>query len=161
VVVPHGVLFRGGSEAVIRRRLIEENLLDGVVGLPANLFYGVGIPAALLFFRRGKTDDSIFFIDARREFEKGKNQNRLRNEDLDRIVAIWRERVDVSRYARQATLADVAANGFSLNMPLYVDTSEEESAIDLVAVRTEISRLEHELVAARAELSAALAELGA
>ena len=160
VVVPHGVLFRGGSEGVIRRRLVEENLLDGVVGLPANLFYGVGIPAALLFFRRGKADDSVFFIDASREFEKGKNQNRLRPEDIEKIVATWRARADVPRYAQRATLADVAANDFNLNIPLYVDTFEEEAPVDLAAVQAEIGRLEAELATARAELAGALRELG-
>lgn len=160
VVVPHGVLFRGGAEAVIRRRLIEENLLDGVVGLPANLFYGVGIPAALLLFRRGKADDSVFFVDASREFEKGKNQNRLRGKDLDRIVATWRARADVERYARRVTVADVLANDGNLNIPLYVDTFEAEAAVDLGALRAEIERLEAELASTRSELDEALAELG-
>ena len=160
VVVPHGVLFRGGAEAVIRRRLIKENLLDGVVGLPANLFYGVGIPAALLFFRRGKVDDSVFFIDASREFEKGKNQNRLRVEDMDRIVATWQAREDVARYARRATTADVMANDGNLNIPLYVDTFEAEEAVDLSAIQAEIGRLEAELASTRVQLSAALEELG-
>jgi type I restriction enzyme M protein len=160
VVVPHGVLFRGGSEAVIRRRLIEENLLDGVVGLPANLFYGVGIPAALLFFRRGKEDDSVFFIDASQEFEKGKNQNRLRDEDLEKIVATWRAREDVERYAYRASIEEIAANDFNLNIPLYVDTFEEENPVDLAAVRAEIERLEGELASARAELADSLKKLG-
>lgn len=160
VVVPHGVLFRGGAEAVIRRRLIEENLLDGVVGLPANLFYGVGIPAALLFFRRGKADDSVFFIDASREFEKGRNQNRLRAEDLDRVVATWRARDDVGRYAKCVTVADVLANDGNLNIPLYVDTFEAEEATDLAALRAEIGRLEAELTSTRGKLDEALAELG-
>lgn len=160
VVVPNGVLFRGGSEGVIRRRLIQENLLDGVVGLPSNLFFGVGIPAALLFFRRGKTDDSIFFIDASRDFEKGKNQNRLRSEDMDRIVSTWRARSDVERYATRVNIADVEANDFSLNLPLYVDAFVEEEAVDLAAIQTEISTLEQELLRARLELASALAELG-
>lgn len=160
VVVPHGVLFRGGSELVIRRRLIEENLLDGVVGLPANLFYGVGIPAALLFFRRGKSDDSVFFIDASREFEKGKNQNRLRPEDLEKIVATWGARADVPKYAHRATPDEIAANDFNLNIPLYVDTFEEEEPVDLAAVQAEIARLEEELAATRRELAEAIRELG-
>jgi type I restriction enzyme M protein len=160
VVVPHGVLFRGGSEAVIRRRLIDENLLDGVVGLPANLFFGVGIPAALLFFRRGKLDDSILFIDASREFEKGKNQNRLRAEDTDRIVATWRAREDVTRYAKRVRIADVAGNDFNLNIPLYVETYEAEELVDLHAVQAEIARLEYELSVARTELTTALKEIG-
>lgn len=160
VVVPHGVLFRGGAEAVIRRRLIEENLLDGVVGLPANLFYGVGIPAALLFFRRGKKDDSVFFIDASRDFEKGKNQNRLREEDMDRLVSTWRARADVERYARRVTTPDVLANDGNLNIPLYVDTFEAEAAVDLAALRADIGRLEAELLSTRGQLEKALVELG-
>lgn len=160
VVVPHGVLFRGGSEAVIRRRLIEENLLDGVVGLPANLFYGVGIPAALLFFRRGKEDDSVFFIDASQEYEKEKNQNRLREEDIQKILTTWRAREDVERYAHRASIAEIANNDFNLNIPLYVDTFEEHEPVDLKAVQTEIDRLERKLEEARGELSAALKELG-
>ena len=160
VVVPHGVLFRGGSEQVIRRRLIEENLLDGVSGLPANLFYGVGIPAALLFFRRGKTTNDVFFIDASRDFDKGKNQNRLREEDLERIVSAWNARRDIERYAHAATLEEIAGNDFNLNIPLYVDTFEEEAPVDLPAVKAEIKRLEAELAVTRAELNRALAELG-
>lgn len=160
VVVPHGVLFRGGSEAVIRRRLIEENLLDGVVGLPANLFFGVGIPAALLFFRRGKANDDVFFIDASREFEKGKNQNRLRPEDLEKIAATWQARQNVPKYAHRATAQEVAANDFNLNIPLYVDTFEEEEPVDLPAVQAEIARLEQELAATRQELAEAIKELG-
>jgi len=160
VVVPHGVLFRGGTEAVIRRRLIEENLLDGVVGLPANLFFGVGIPAALLFFRHGKADDSVFFIDASRDFEKGKNQNRLRPEDMDRIVSTWQARQAVPRYAHLATAQEVAANDFNLNIPLYVDTFEEEEPVDLPGVQAEIARLEEELAATKQELTAAIKELG-
>jgi len=160
VVVPHGVLFRGGSEVVIRRRLIEENLLDGVVGLPANLFYGVGIPAALLFFRRGKKDESAFFIDASREFEKGKNQNRLREQDIEKVVATWGAREDVARYSRRVPLAELKGNDYNLNIPLYVDTFEDEAPVDLKAVQAQIGQLEEQLIAARGELAAALKELG-
>jgi type I restriction enzyme M protein len=160
VVVPHGVLFRGGSEAVIRRRLIEENLLDGVVGLPANLFFGVGIPAVLMFFRRGKADDSVFFIDASHQFRKGKNQNILRVEDEERIISTWFARENVPAYAHCADLAEIAANDFNLNIPLYVDTFEEEDPVNLDAVRAEIEQLEEELASTRAELAVALEELG-
>jgi type I restriction enzyme M protein len=104
VVVPHGVLFRGGSEAVIRRRLIEENLLDGVVGLPANLFYGVGIPAALLFFRRGKQDDSVFFIDASREFQKGKTRTPCSEKTRIASSRPGSKRENVPAYAHRADL---------------------------------------------------------
>jgi type I restriction enzyme M protein len=160
VVVPHGVLFRGGSEAVIRRRLIEDNLLDGLVGLPPSLFFGVGIPAALLILRKGKTDTSVFFIDASREFEKGRNQNRLRDEDIDRIVGTWHKRAVVPRYAHAASLDEIAGNDFILNIPLYVDTFEEEAPIDLAAVRAEIKRLEDELRITQHQLDVALQELG-
>lgn len=160
VVVPHGVLFRGQSEGKIRQRLIEENLLDGVVGLPANLFFGTGIPAALVLFNRAKRDNGVFFIDASRDFEPGKNQNRLRPEDIERIVSTWRARVDVDKYAKLATFEQVKENDFNLNIPLYVDTYEEEEPIDLEAVQAEIDRLEGELVRTRTELKAALKELG-
>lgn len=160
VVVPHGVLFRGQSEGKIRRRLIEENLLDGVVGLPANLFFGTGIPAALVVFNRAKEDDGVFFIDASRDFEAGKNQNRLRPEDVERIVTTWRARKSVDKYAALATREQIAENDFNLNIPLYVDTFEEEELIDLGEVQKEIDRLEGELARTREELKAALKELG-
>ncbi|MFN8586864.1 MAG: type I restriction-modification system subunit M [Candidatus Eisenbacteria bacterium] len=160
VVVPHGVLFRGQSEGKIRRQLIEENLLDGVVGLPSNLFFGTGIPAALVLFNRAKKNKGVFFIDASRDFEPGKNQNRLRPEDIERIVATWRARKDVDKYAKLASLEQIKENDFNLNIPLYVDTFEEEQAIDLDAVQKEIGRLEDELAKTRVELKAALKELG-
>lgn len=159
VVVPHGVLFRGGSEGLIRRRFVEENLLDGIIGLPANLFFGVGIPAALVFFRRNKEDNKVFFIDASHEFAEGKNQNRLRDEDIERIIAVWRARQDVQRYSRLATPEEIAKNDYNLNISLYVDTFEREAPINLGAVQAEIERVERELAATRLKLDAALREL--
>lgn len=159
VVVPHGVLFRGGSEGLIRQRLIEENLLDGVVGLPANLFFGVGIPAALMFFRRNKADDKVFFIDASREYAEGKNQNKLREEDIAKIVKIWRARKDVPKYAHLAGSDEIKGNEFNLNIPLYVDTFEEEAPIDLADVQTQIAKLDAELAQTRGALDKALQEL--
>ncbi|MEL6612841.1 MAG: type I restriction-modification system subunit M, partial [Bacteroidota bacterium] len=160
VVVPHGVLFRGSKEKQIRQATIEENLLDGVIGLPANLFFGVGIPAALLLFRRGRAeDDGVFFIDASAEFEKGKNQNRLRTEDIEKIVATWQARENVERYATLVNRDEIRENDFNLNIPLYVDTFVEEEPVDLEAVRAEIARLEEELKTSRTELNAALREL--
>jgi type I restriction enzyme M protein len=159
VVVPNGVLFRGGSEGLVRQRLIEENLLDGVVGLPANLFFGVGIPAALLFFRKNKPDDTVFFVDASRGYSESKNQNKLREKDIDTIVDTWRSRKSVPRYAYVASRADVEANEFNLNIPLYVDTFEEERAVDLKAVQVEIEQIERELKQTRARLVTALADL--
>jgi type I restriction enzyme M protein len=160
VVVPHGVLFRGGSEGLIRQRFIEENLLDGVIGLPANLFFGVGIPAALMFFRRNKTNKNVFFIDASREYAEGKNQNKLREEDIAKIVATWCARMSIAKYAHLATPDQVKENDFTLNIPLYVDTFEEEEPVDLAALKVEITQIEAELATTRANLTKALQMLG-
>ena len=160
VIVPHGVLFRGSSEGRIRKELIDENLLDAVIGLPANLFYGTGIPAAILIFKRQRTDDSVLFIDASREFEPGTNQNRLRSTDLDRIVQTYRARQTVERYAYRGTRAEIAANDYNLNIPRYVDTFEAEEAVDLKAVQTEIDTLESQITDVKARMAAYLKELG-
>jgi type I restriction enzyme M protein len=161
VVVPHGVLFRGAAEGRIRQKLIEENLLDVVIGLPEKLFYGTGIPAAVLVFRKNKTDEKVLFIDASRDYEAGKNQNVLRErEDLDRIVATVRARHGVTKYAYLATRAEIAENDFNLNIPRYVDTFEEEAAIDLMAVRNEREQLKAELASLEAQMVVYLKELG-
>lgn len=160
VVVPHGVLFRGASEGKIRRQLVEENVLSGVVGLPDNLFFGTTIAAAIVVFDKGKKDKGVFFIDASREFAEGKNQNKLRPEDIAKIVATWRARQDAPKYAKLATLADIEANDFNLNIPLYVDTFDAEEPIDVVAVQREIADIEKELAKTKGELAAALRELG-
>jgi type I restriction enzyme M protein len=160
IVVAHGILFRGGSEGLIRQRFIEENLLDGVIGLPSNLFFGVGIPAALLFFRRNKADNSVLFIDASHDYAEGKNQNKLREEDIAKIVATWRARKDEPRYAHLATPEELKQNDYNLNIPLYVDTFEEEAPIDLDAVKAEIVKVEAELAKTRTQLDKALKELG-
>jgi type I restriction enzyme M protein len=160
VVVPNGVLFRGGSEGLIRQRFIEENLLDGVVGLPSNLFFGVGIPAALMFFRRNKPDANVFFIDASRDYAEGKSQNKLREEEIAKIVNTWRARHDIPKYAHLASPEELKAKEYNLNIPLYVDTFEEEDFIDLGAVRTEIADIERELAATRTDLAKALERLG-
>lgn len=160
VVVPHGVLFRGAAEGRIRQKLIEENLLDVVIGLPEKLFYGTGIPAAVLVFRKNKTDEKVLFIDASRHFEAGKNQNMLREEDLQRIVETVRARHDATRYAYLATRAEIAENDFNLNIPRYVDTFEEEVEIDLIAVRKEREQLKAELASLEAQMTVYLRELG-
>ena len=160
VIVPHGVLFRGQAEGKIRQRLIEEGLLEGVIGLPANLFFGTGIPAAILLFRKGRKDREVMFVDASREFESGKKQNRLRPEDIEKIVATFRAGRDVPKYAHLANPEEIAENEFNLNIPRYVDTFEEEEEIDLQAVNREIEELERELAQTRASLTAYLKELG-
>jgi len=160
VVVPHGVLFRGASEGKIRKALIEQNLLEGVIGLPANLFFGTGIPAALMFFNRRKSDDKVFFIDASNDYEDGKNQNRLRQEDIEKIVSTWQKRKNVDKYAHLATFNELKENDFNLNIPLYVDTFEEEEDIDIKAVQEEIKTIEDELLQVRGKMDAYLQELG-
>ena len=160
VVVPHGVLFRGAAEGKIRQQLIDENLLDTVIGLPEKLFYGTGIPAAVLVFRKRKADDKVLFIDASRAYQDGKNQNVLRAEDLDRIVKTNTARVGVEKYAYLATREQIAANDYNLNIPRYVDTFEEEVAIDLMAVRAERLKLKAELEVLEQKMAGYLKELG-
>ncbi|PXW89118.1 type I restriction enzyme M protein [Nitrosomonas sp. Nm84] len=160
VVVPHGVLFRGSSEGKIRQQLIEENLLDAVIGLPSNLFYGTGIPAAVLVFKRNKSDNNVMFIDASREYGDGKNQNKLRQSDIDKIVATYQARESVDKYAYLASFDEIKENDFNLNIPRYVDTFEEEEEIDIDGVQAEIVQLESELVEVKQEMAGYLKELG-
>ena len=160
VVVPHGVLFRGASEGLIRQKLIEENLLDAVVGLPANLFYGTGIPAAILIFRKRKRNKTVVFIDASRDYEDGTNQNRLNAEHIEKIVATYKARKSIAKYAHVADFAEIEENDFNLNIPRYVDTFEEEEPIDLGAVQNEIDGLDAELAAVQKRMAMYLKELG-
>ena len=149
VIVPHGVLFRGGSEGLIRQRLIEENLLESVIGLPANLFFGTGIPAAILIFHKGKETTDALFIDASREYADEKKQTRLRAEDIEKIVSAARNIKSVPRYAHRARRSEIEQNEFNLNIPRYVDTSEAEEEIDIAALQVEIDGLEAELSGAQ------------
>ncbi len=160
VVVPHGVLFRSGAEGKIRRALIENDLLNGVICLSANLFFETGISAALLFFNRAKSDHSFFFIDGSRDYEEAKKQNRLREEDIDKIVSTWKARKNVDKYAYLATLDEIKDNDFNLNIPLYVAPFEEEEEIDIMEVKKEIEALETELAEVRQQTNNYLKELG-
>lgn len=150
VVMPHGVLFRGAAEGVIRQALIERNYLDAVIGLPANLFYGTSIPACILVFRKCKTTDDVLFIDASKHFEKGKNQNRLHPSDIDKIIETYAERKAEDKYSHVANVDEIKENDYNLNIPRYVDTFEEEAEIDLDAVVSEL----HEVDASTADLDA-------
>jgi type I restriction enzyme M protein len=163
VVVPHGVLFRGAAEGKIRQAMIEENLLAGVVGLPANLFYGAGIPAALLIFdkaRKPNGKDDVFFIDASREFEQGTNQNVLSKANMDKIVDTFQKREVKDKYSYSATFDEIEENDFNLNIPRYVDTFEPEPEVDIPAVQAKIQGLESELAGVRAKMDGYLEELG-
>lgn len=160
VVVPHGVLFRGAAEGRLRKQLIDENLLDVVIGLPEKLFYGTGIPAAILVFRKNKADDKVLFVDASRDYEDGKNQNFLRETDLQHILDTVKSRANVDKYAYLATPAEIAENDYNLNIPRYVDTFEEEEEIDLMAVRKERLELKAELAKLEEQMAGYLKELG-
>ena len=162
VVLPHGVLFRGASEGKIRRQLIEMNLLDAVIGLPANLFYGTGIPACILVFKKGRTRDDVLFIDASGEghYEKGKNQNILRDTDIARIVSTYEKRETVDKYSYLASLDEIRENDFNLNIPRYVDTFEEEELVDIDEVQRNIANIEAELAQVQAQMKQYLEELG-
>lgn len=168
VVIPHGVLFRGSAEGRIRKKVIEDNLLDAVIGLPANLFFGTGIPAAILIFNKGKGDRTdTLFIDASEEYASGKTQNELRPEHIDRIVEAYfrfsENKLDTGvvddKYSYVATLEEIEENDFNLNIPRYVDTFEEEEEIDITAVQAEIKELETELVTVQEKMAAYLKEL--
>lgn len=159
VVVPHGVLFRGSTESQIRRQLIEENLLDAVIGLPEKLFYGTGIPAVILVFKKYKTTTNVIFVDASREFKAGKNQNQLGEDNIQRVVDTYRKGQNVDKYAYRATIEEIRSNDYNLNIPRYVDTFEDEKKIDLMAVRAEREKLRAQLASLEDEMTSYLAEL--
>lgn len=159
VVVPHGVLFRGAVEGRIRQKLVEDNLLDAVVGLPGNLFPTTSIPVAILIFDRSReqggvneTRKDVLFIDASRDYQSGKNQNVLLDEHLDNVVRAYQKREKIDKYAYPADITEIEENDFNLNIPRYVDTLEEEEEIDVDAVQEEIDRLEKDLAVVRKEM---------
>lgn len=162
-VAPHGVLFRGAAEGKIRRYLIEKkNYIDAIIGLPANIFYGTSIPTCILVMKkcRKQDDNNILFIDASREFEKVKTQNKLRAEHINKIVETYRNRSEVEKYSHCATLQEIAENDYNLNIPRYVDTFEEEEPIDIHAVMAEIKELEAKRADLDKQIEVYLKELG-
>lgn len=166
VVVPHGVLFRGAAEGRIRQKMIEENLLDAVVGLPANLFPTTGIPVAILLFDKsrqpgGKREacKEVLFIDASNEFESGKNQNTLGDSQITKIIDTYQKHLVTDKYSYSAKFEEIKENDFNLNIPRYVDTFEEEEPIDIDTVQQEIDQLEAELAEVRAQMAVKLKEI--
>lgn len=147
VVLPHGVLFRGAAEGEIRKYLIKKcNYLDAVIGLPANIFYGTGIPTCILVLKKKRENPSnILFIDASQQFDKVKNQNVLREEDIENIVSTYQQRKSQDKYSYVASLEEIKENDYNLNIPRYVDTFEEEEPIDLTVVVTELKAIENEI----------------
>lgn len=161
VVLPHGALFRGGAEGTIREFIIaQKNWLDAVIGLPANIFYGTSIPTCIMVFKKCREVDDVLFIDASTCFEKGKNENRLRDEDVDRIIDTYRGRKEEPRFSHRAPLAEIAGNDYNLNIPRYVDTFEAEEAIDLSAVTRDLAAIEADMGGIDADIRAFCAELG-
>lgn len=162
IVLPHGVLFRGASEGKIRQQIVELNLLDAVIGLPANLFYGTGIPACILVFRKNRTRRDVLFIDVSGDgnYEKGKNQNILRDIDLEKIVDAYNSRENIDKYSYVASYDEIKDNDFNLNIPRYVDTFEEEELVDIDEVKTNITSIEAELAEVQAHMKKYLDELG-
>ncbi len=162
VVLPHGVLFRGAAEGHIRQYLIEDrNYLDAVIGLPANIFYGTGIPTCIMVFRKCREqNDNILFIDASQHYEKAKTQCYLRATDIEKIISTYRERIAEDKYSHVASLQEIRENDYNLNIPRYVDTFEEEDAIDLNEVAAALAKLEDEMQSTDQNIAAFCDELG-
>jgi len=162
IVLPHGVLFRGAAEGTIRKYLVEEkNYLDAVIGLPANVFYGTSIPTVILVFKKCREDDAdIFFIDASKYFEKIKNQNRLRDEDVARIIDAYAKREEIEKFSHTTSLDEIRENDYNLNIPRYVDTFEEEEPVDLDEVVKELETIEEEIKAVDQKIEKYCDELG-
>ena len=163
VLLPHGVLFRGGAEEDIRKYLIKDlNRLDAVIGLPANLFHGASIPVVVLVLKTKRTGnaDNILFIDASKDYKPGKVQNELTDEHIQRIVETYQNRVDVERYAHVATMDEIIENGWNLNIPRYVDTEEEEEEIDIAALKAELAEISAKKQAALDTVNSTMKLLG-
>lgn len=161
VVLPHGALFRGGAEGHIREFIIKEkNWLDAVIGLPANIFYGTSIPTCIMVFKKCRETDEVLFIDASKNFEKGKNENNLRPSDVNKIVETFQNRTDEDKFSHLAHLDEIAENDYNLNIPRYVDTFEKEPDVDLIAVTSNLKQIEQDMVEVDETIKAFCAELG-
>ena len=162
VVLPHGVLFRGAAEGVIRKYLIEQrNVLDAIIGLPANIFFGTSIPTVVLVFKKNRSNsDNVLFIDASNEFEKGKNQNVLRDSDVDKIIEIYKNRETLDKYSYVASMEEIKENDYNLNIPRYVDTFEEEEQVDISEVQARLKTRESKIEDLYEKFNKQLKELG-
>ena len=162
IILPHGVLFRGGKEEVIRKELIKKDYIDAIIGLPANLFYSTGIPVCIIVLKKCRKNDKILFINASSEehYEKGKRQNYLREEDVEKIIKSYKSRATESRYAREVSLNEIKENGYNLNITRYVNLSKDEEIVDLAAVQAKLVDIEKEITTARDEHNKFLRELG-
>ena len=159
VVLPHGVLFRGASEGKIRKQLIDENLLDAVIGLPSNLFFGTSIPAVILIFKKGRENRDILFIDASREFDKDKNQNSINEKHIAKICDTYHQRKEIEKYSHIADIEEIKENDYNLNIPRYVDTFEEEEKINIEETKQNITQIENDLKEIKIKIDNYLKEL--
>lgn len=163
VVLPHGVLFRGGAEGKIRKGILEEDLLEAVIGLPSNLFFGAGIPACLFILNKSKSKErkgKVFFLYGANEYLKGKNQNKLRQEDIAKIVEAYREYKAIKKYSRSTSLDEIRANDYNLNITRYIDVAEEEEPVDVQKALDELKTLKKERTVVEEKMNKFLQELG-
>ncbi len=162
IILPHGVLFRGGKEEVIRKELIKKDYIDAIIGLPANLFYSTGIPVCIIVLKKCRKNDKILFINASSEehYEKGKRQNYLREVDVEKIIEAYKSRATIGRYAREVSLSEIKENGYNLNITRYVNLSKDEEVVDLNAIHNQLKETELAIIRAREEHNSFLAELG-
>ena len=160
VVLPHGALFRGASEGLIRKGILEDNLIEAVIGLPENLFYGVSIPATIVVFKKNRKNNDILFIEASREYEKGKNQNKLLKENIDKIFDTYINRKEIDKYSHLATIDEIRENEYNLNIKRYVDTYEPEPEVDIKETKRRIEETNKELAILEKQLQDTLKELG-
>lgn len=161
IVLPHGALFRGSTDSKIRKEIIENNLLDAVIGLPSNLFFGTSIPACILIMKKNRKNNDVLFIDASGEgnFEKRRRQNILRDIDIDKIVNVYKGRETIGKYSRIVTLDEIRENDYNLSIPRYVNTSEEEKLMDIKEVKRNIENIEKEIKTVQEEIKKYLKEL--
>jgi type I restriction enzyme M protein len=163
VVLPHGALFRGGAEGKIRKGILEEDLLEAVIGLPPNLFFGTGIPACLFIMNKDKSKErkgKVFFLYGANDFLEGKNQNKLRKDDIEKIVSAFREYKSFDKYCRSVSLDEIRANDYNLNITRYVDVTEEEEEVDVQKVLNELNSLKSERSEIEKKMNEFLEELG-
>jgi type I restriction enzyme M protein len=160
IILPHGVLFRGGTEEHIRRKLLNDGHIDTVIGLPANLFYSTGIPVCILVLKKCKRSDDVLFINAAEHFVKGKRQNQLTDQHIEKIVTTYQHRKEQDRYARRVSMKEIAEKDYNLNISRYVSTALEEAEVDLAATHAALVKIEGELAKATAKHNEFLEELG-
>ena len=158
-ILPHGVLFRGAREGKIRRRLLDNNLIDAVIGLPEKLFDVTSIPVCLMIFKKNRKNKDILFIDAGREFDKERNQNVLTDENIKKIVETYKKRENVDKYAHVASLAEIKENDYNLNIPRYVDTFEPEPPVDVDKLVKDMKETDAEIKRLNGEIGSMLDEL--